>query len=85
MAPLTVSEAKGASHGCKKSPFTKSHGESTDDVASIFSGEFLEEDVFSKPYGLAILFPPSPKPSMVFMCTSLYRFCTGSFCSSKVT
>jgi hypothetical protein len=59
MAPLTVPEAKGASHGCKKSPFMQSHSKSTDDVASIFFWEFLEEDIFSKPCGLAIFFPLS--------------------------
>ncbi len=69
----------------QKSPFTQSHGNSTEDVASIFSGEFLKEDVFPKPCGLAIFFPPSPWPSMVYVCTSLYHFCTGSFCSSEVT
>ncbi len=77
--------SQGSNTWLQKSPFMQSHGECTDDVASIFSGEFLEEDVFSKPCGLAIFFPPPPQPSMVFMCTFLYRFCMGSFCSSKVT
>jgi hypothetical protein len=68
-----------------KTSFTQSHGKSTEDVVSIFSGKFLEEDVFLKPGGLAIFFPPSSQPSVDFMCTSLYRFCMGRFCSSKVT
>jgi hypothetical protein len=49
----------------KVSLFMQSHGKSTDDVASIFSEEFLKEDVVSKPCRLAIFFPLSPQPSMV--------------------
>lgn len=77
--------SQGSISWSRKSSFTHSHGESTDDVWALFAVESLEEEVVSEPYGFAIFAPPFPRPRVVVLCSSLYRSCTGSLSSREVT
>jgi hypothetical protein len=85
MVVLTVPAARGASHGRKNLPSRTATAKQLNMLVSFVSGEVHEEDIPSESCFVAVLIPPSPRPSMVIMCTSLYRCCTGSFCSSKVS
>ena len=79
------SSSQGSITWLRKSSFMDSRGETAEYVGSFVSGEVREEDIPSESCFVAVLIPLFPRPSMVIVCTSLYRCCTGSFCSSEVS
>jgi hypothetical protein len=79
------SSSQGSITWLQKSPFTDSHGKTAEYVCSFASCEVCKKDVPCKSCMITVLIPLFPRLSMVIVCTSLYRCCTGSFCSSKVS